>query len=146
MTQPIPGQLSLDQALAPDLTETATGVERPLPGNGNDVCGLTGPERPTRPGSGASDQTHAPNGAGGALPAPASGARSYGLADVPGALREFADVPPGRLAWRAWTPGTPAAHAALEYRQRLGTWPAAVILSQPGGLTLAGPVPAEVRP
>jgi hypothetical protein len=70
---------------------------------------------------------------------------SWGLADVPGDLREFADLPPGGLLWRAWTAGTPAAQAALEYWQRLGAWPAAVIRNPTGGHTLAGPVPVEVR-
>jgi hypothetical protein len=45
-----------------------------------------------------------------------------------------------------WDPGTPAAQAALEYRARLGAWPAAVIRNPTGGHTLAGPLPAEVRP
>ena len=74
---------------------------------------------------------------------PASVGRSWGLGDVPGELREFADVPPGGLAWRFWDPGTPAAQAALEYRQRLGSWPAAVIRNPKGGHTLAGPVPGR---
>jgi len=64
---------------------------------------------------------------------------------VPRELREFADVPPGGLAWRFWDPGTPAAQAALEYRQRLGAWPAAVIRNPAGGHTLAGPVTAEAQ-
>ena len=115
MTEPIPGQLSLDPELAPDLTGPA--------------------ERLARPANGASDKTHGPHGQGGALPAPASVGRSWGLADVS----------PGGLAWRFGDPGTPAAQAALEYRARLGAWPAAVIRNPTGGHTLAGPLPAEVR-
>lgn len=83
---------------------------------------LTGPaDRLARPANGASDKTHGPHGQGGALPAPASVGR-------------FGD------------PGTPAAQAALAYRARLGAWPAAVIRNPTGGHTLAGPLPAEVRP
>jgi hypothetical protein len=120
MTEPIPGQLSLVPELAPDLTGPAG--------------------RPTRPATDASQQRDGPHGQGGSLQAPASVGRSWGLVDVPGHLREFVNVPPGGLAWRMWDPGTPAAQAALEYRQRLGTWPAAVIRNPTGGHTLAGPV------
>jgi len=102
-----------------DLTETALQAPQTDGGDKNPVlCG----ENPT----------------GGR---PASVGRSCGLGDVPGELRTFAAVPSGGLTWRAWTPGTTPAQAALEYRQRLGSWPAAVIVGNPGGLTLAGPVP-----
>lgn len=70
-------------------------------------------------------------------------AATWGLADVPAALREFAPADSERLRahyWRAWLPGTAPAAAALEYRQRLGAWPAAVIRNPRGGATLAGPV------
>lgn len=114
MTEPIPGQLSLVPELAPDLTGPA--------------------ERPTRPANEACDKTHGPHEQGGALPAPASVGRSWGLADVAGGL-----------LWRFGDPGPPAAQAAFEYHARLGAWPAAVIRNPTGGHTLAGPLPAEVR-
>jgi len=128
MTEPIAGQLALLPELAPDLS------------------GLAG--RPTSP---ANDASHAIDGprADGATAVPHGGqAGALGLDSVPVALREFADVDPGRLrasSWRAWTPGTAPAAAALAYRQRLGAWPAAVIRNPQGGATLAGPLPAEVR-
>ena len=155
MTEPIPGQLSLVPDLAPDLTETATGiaknsglfatgVARPLPGNGNEACDfsdLTGPAgRPTRPATDASQQRDGPHEEPTTGGRPGSVGRFWGLEDVPDELRQFADVPPGGRAWRMWDPGTPAAQAALEYRQRLGTWPAAVIRNPKVGHTLAGPL------
>lgn len=97
--------------------------------------------RPTSPGNGASQQTDGLNAQGALLAAHARHAAPVGLADVPGALRTFADVPLGRDAWRFWDPGTAPAQAALEYRARLGAWPAAVIRNPKGGHTLAGPLP-----
>lgn len=129
MIDPIPGQLSLNSDLAPNVPETG-------PKNG-----------PTSP---AFDASHITDGfdaqgavtASGVAPAPI-----LGLADVPARLRSFADVPAGLLMtrnWRAWTADTAPEVAALEYRRRLGAWPAAVIRNPKGGHTLAGPMP-EMR-
>ena len=117
-----------------------------------DLAGLAerGPVgRPTSPANGARHETHGQDD----QPTPAAPhdgpAARVGLADVPLSLREFATVDRGQLAahnWRFWDPGTAPAQAALEYRQRLGAWPAAVIRNPTGGQSLAGPVSAEVRP
>jgi len=130
MIAPLPGQLSLAPELAPDL------------------AGLPG--RPTRPANDARHAIDGPDQEGHTAAAHVDQAATWGLADVPAALREFAPADSERLRadfWRAWLPGTAPAAAALAYRQRLGAWPAAVIRNPKGGATLAGPVPMiEVRP
>lgn len=122
MTEPIPGQVALFPDLAADVPEFD-------------------PLQTARTGAnGASHVTDGLNEKGIPAAAHVDQVQPWGLADVPDALRVFADVLPGRDAWRAWTADTAPAHAALEYRQRLGTWPAAVIRNPRGGAVLAGPV------
>lgn len=125
MTDPIPGQLALDPDLAPDVAATDRL------------------QRPTSPANGAGHAIDGPNGQGAFLASLRGVACPVGLSDVPAALRVFADVDAGQLMtcyWRAWSPDTDPAAAALAYRERLGTWPATVTRNPRGGAVLAGPV------